>query len=105
MLRQAGIRETFDSPGVSDCRLEEMPSCCVMSDGYRGDTMKEEAMENIIGQIDNRYEAIRVIAREARRINTIIRLSGQEIEEKPTSIAIKRLVEGKVKYEYEEAKK
>jgi DNA-directed RNA polymerase omega subunit len=67
--------------------------------------MKEEAMENIIGQIDNRYEAIRVIAREARRINAIIRLSGQEVEDKPTSIAIKRLVDGKVKYEYEEAKK
>ena len=64
--------------------------------------MHVKAMEKILSQIDNRYEAIRVIAREARRINTIIQMSGEEIEEKPTSIAINRLVEGKVKYKYEE---
>ncbi len=64
--------------------------------------MKKRAMENIVAQINNRYEAIRVLAREARRINTIIRMSGEEIEEKPTTIAIKRLLEGKVKYNYEE---
>lgn len=54
-----------------------------------------------MNKIANRYEAIRVMAKEARRINTVIRLSGEEIEEKPTSIAMKRLVEGKVKFEYE----
>ncbi len=64
--------------------------------------MKKRAMEDIILQIHNRYEAIRVLAREARRINTIIRMSGEEIEDKPTTIAINRLIEGKVKYNYEE---
>jgi len=64
--------------------------------------MKKRAMEDIIVQISNRYEAIRVLAREARRINTIIRMSGEEIEDKPTTIAITRLIEGKVKYNYEE---
>lgn len=64
--------------------------------------MQVKAMEEILQKIDNRYEAIRVLAREARRINNIIRMAPQEIEEKPTSIAVKRLVEGKVKYYYEE---
>lgn len=41
------------------------------------------------------------MAKEARRINMLIHLSGEEIEEKPTSIAIRRLVEGKVKYTYD----
>ncbi len=43
------------------------------------------------------------MAREARRINTLIRMSGEEIEEKPTSIAMKRLVDGKVKFTYANA--
>ena len=64
--------------------------------------METKAMELILEKIDNRYEAIRVIAKEARRINTLIRLSGEEVEEKPTTIAVKRTIDGKVKYSYEE---
>ena len=64
--------------------------------------METEAMEKILETIDNRYEAIRVIAKEARRINTLIRLSGEEFDEKPTTIAINRTIDGKVKYAYEE---
>ena len=64
--------------------------------------METKAMELILKRVDNRYEAIRVIAKEARRINALIRLSGEEIEEKPTTIAIKRMIEGKVKYKYEQ---
>ncbi len=64
--------------------------------------MQTKAMELILERVDNRYEAIRVIAKEARRINALIRLSGEEIEEKPTTIAIKRMIEGKVKYKYEQ---
>jgi DNA-directed RNA polymerase subunit K/omega len=60
------------------------------------------ALERITEVIPNRYEAVRVMAKEARRINTLIRLSGEEIEEKPTSIAMKRLIDGKVKYTYAE---
>jgi DNA-directed RNA polymerase omega subunit len=74
----------------------------VNSVGTGGVEMELEIMEKILDSVSNRYEAIRVIAREARRVNTLIRLSGEEIEDKPTSIAIRRLVEGKVKYEYEE---
>jgi DNA-directed RNA polymerase subunit K/omega len=64
--------------------------------------METKAMELILEKIDNRYEAIRVIAKEARRINTLIRLSGEEVEEKPTTIAVKRTIDGKVKYSYEQ---
>jgi DNA-directed RNA polymerase subunit K/omega len=64
--------------------------------------METESMEKILEKIDNRYEAIRVIAKEARRINTLIRLSGEEFEEKPTTIAVGRTIDGKVKYTYEE---
>ena len=59
-------------------------------------------LERILDVIPNRYEAVRIMAREARRINTLIRLSGEEIEEKPTTIAMKRLIDGKVKYTYAE---
>ncbi|MBN1884091.1 MAG: DNA-directed RNA polymerase subunit omega [Candidatus Krumholzibacteriota bacterium] len=58
------------------------------------------ALEKVLDRIPNRYEAIRVIAKEARRINTIIRLSGEEIEMKPTTIAMNRLIDGKVKFAY-----
>ena len=64
--------------------------------------METASMEKILETIDNRYEAIRVIAKEARRVNTLIRLSGEEFDEKPTTIAINRMIEGKVKYQYEE---
>lgn len=59
-------------------------------------------MEKILKVIENRYEAIRVMAKEARRVNTLIRLSPEEVEDKPTTIAMNRVIDGKVKYEYEE---
>ena len=59
-------------------------------------------MEKLLNQIANRYEAVRVMAKEARRINRIIKAAGEEIEDKPTSIAMRRMVEGKVKYSYEQ---
>ncbi len=61
-------------------------------------------MEKILGQVSNRYEAIRIAAKEARRVNALIKLSGEEIEEKPTTIALRRMIEGKVKYAYAEPK-
>ncbi len=64
--------------------------------------MDLSSMERILEVIPNRYEAVRVMAKEARRINLLIHLAGEEIEEKPTTIAIKRLIDGKVKYAYEE---
>ena len=59
-------------------------------------------MERILKEIPNRYEAIRVMAKEARRVNRLIRKASEEFEEKPTSIAMQRVIDGKVKFEYEE---
>ena len=63
--------------------------------------MRTNNMEDITRNVDNRYEAVRVLSKEARRINDAIKFAEGEIEEKPTTIAINRLVEGKVKFDYE----
>lgn len=57
-------------------------------------------MEDVIAVIPNKYEAVRVMAREARRINSIIIRSETEVQEKPTMMALERVLEGKVKYHY-----
>lgn len=58
-------------------------------------------IDKLTGVIPNKYEAVRVIAKEARRINSLlIRGAGGEIDEKPTMMALRRLLEGKVKHDY-----
>ncbi len=53
--------------------------------------------------VENKYEAVRVMAKEARRINALLIRGAQgEIDKKPTSIALRRLLENKVKYDYVE---
>ena len=59
-------------------------------------------MEKILDIIPNRYEAVRVMAKEARRINQILVSAGEEIEEKPTTVAMRRVIGGKVKFAYEQ---
>ncbi len=62
-------------------------------------------IEKITAVIENKYEAIRVIAREARRINALLIRGEGEIEEKPTMMALQRVLDNKVKYEYVELDK
>ena len=64
--------------------------------------MRINNMEDITKNVDNRYEAVRILSKEARRINDAIRFAEEEIEEKPTTIAINLRIEGKVKFGYEE---
>lgn len=64
--------------------------------------MDVKLMEEMLHKVDNRYEGVMVVAEEAARINAIIRMTGEEISEKPTTIALRRVAEGKVKYKYEE---
>jgi len=60
-------------------------------------------IEKITKHIDNRYEAVRVMAKEARRLNAlIIRGAQADADFKPTSAAVQRVIEQKVKYEYVE---
>jgi len=60
-------------------------------------------IEEIMKKVDNRYEAVRVIAREARRLNALV-IRGAEVDPdfKPTSTAMRRLIEDKVQYEFVE---
>ena len=44
----------------------------------------------------NRYKAVLMASQEARFINDQIRLDILEVPEKPTSLALKRLFEGRV---------
>jgi len=64
--------------------------------------MDVKLMEDMLDKVDNRYEGVMLVAEEATRINAIIRMTGEEISEKPTTIALRRVAEGKVKYKYEE---
>ena len=53
--------------------------------------------------IPNKYEAVRVMAKEARRINDlIVRGAPGDIDKKPTSMALKRLLGQKIKYDFVE---
>jgi DNA-directed RNA polymerase subunit K/omega len=60
-------------------------------------------IEKITARISNRYEAVRVMAKEARRLNSlIIRGAQADADFKPTSAAVNRVIDDKVKYEYVE---
>ena len=60
-------------------------------------------IEKITEKVPNRYEAVRVMAKEARRLNSlIIRGAEADADFKPTSAAVQRLVGDRVKYEYVE---
>jgi len=64
--------------------------------------MKTEVVliEKVMAVIPNKYEAIRVAAKEARRINSLLIHGAGELEEKPTMLAVQRLLENKVKFDY-----
>ena len=51
--------------------------------------------------VPNKYEAIRVTAKEARRINSVLIRGGQgDVDEKPTVMALYRMMDAKVKYQF-----
>lgn len=57
-------------------------------------------IERLTSVITNKYEAVRVIAKEARRINALLIRSGGEMDEKPTIMALRRVLDRKVKFDY-----
>ncbi len=60
-------------------------------------------IEKLTEVISNKYEAVRVIAKEARRINSLLIRGAQvEVEEKPTIMALRRVLDKRVKYDYVE---
>ena len=68
--------------------------------------MKKVVMiDGLTEVLDNKYEAVRVMAKEARRINSLL-IRGAHIEGdlKPTSVAMQRFLDKKVKFDYVEGK-
>jgi DNA-directed RNA polymerase omega subunit len=58
-------------------------------------------IDKLTGVIPNKYEAVRVIAKEARRINALLVHGAQgELEEKPTVMALHRVLDNKIKFKY-----
>ncbi len=62
--------------------------------------MEVVLIEKLTAVISNKYEAVRVVAKEARRINSLLIRGAQAIDEKPTMIAMRRVLESKVKFDY-----
>jgi DNA-directed RNA polymerase omega subunit len=60
-------------------------------------------IDRLTDVIPNKYEAVRVIAKEARRINALLIRGAQgETEEKPTMMALHRVLDNKIKYKMAE---
>lgn len=54
--------------------------------------------QKVIARIPNKFEAITVAALEARRLNERARMFGVALPGKITTLAVSRLIEGKVEY-------
>lgn len=60
-------------------------------------------IEKITDRIENRYEAVRVMAKEARRLNSlVIRGADVDADFKPTTTGMDRLIEGRIEYRFVE---
>ncbi|MBI4720489.1 MAG: DNA-directed RNA polymerase subunit omega [Chitinivibrionia bacterium] len=58
-------------------------------------------IDKLTGIMPNKYEAVRIMAKEARRINSImLRSEHADADAKPTNMAIQRMLDNKIKYEY-----
>lgn len=58
-------------------------------------------IQKITDRIENRYEAVRVMAKEARRLNALV-IRGAEVDSdfKPTTEGMNRLIEGRIEYRF-----
>lgn len=64
--------------------------------------MEVVLIEKLTAVISNKYEAVRVVAKEARRINSLLIRGAQAVDEKPTMMAMRRVMDAKVKFDYVE---
>lgn len=53
-------------------------------------------MKDLLAQVDSRYELVNVVACRARQISSEAEQKGMSLEEKPVSIAIREVAEGKL---------
>lgn len=53
-------------------------------------------MPELLKQVNSRYLLVNVIAKRAREISALAEEEGEPLDEKPVSIAIKEIAEGKI---------
>ena len=54
------------------------------------------AMKDLLDKVPSRYELVNVVARRARSIAREAEIEGQPLQEKPVSIAIQEVAEGRL---------
>ena len=54
------------------------------------------AMKDLLAQVPSRYELVNVVACRARQIATEAEMAGEPLDDKPVSIAIREIAEGKL---------
>ena len=57
------------------------------------------AMKDLLKHVSSRYELVNVVACRARRIAREAELEGEPLQEKPVSIAIQEVADGKLEVE------
>ena len=60
------------------------------------------AMKDLLEKVPSRYELVNVVACQARRIAREAELEGEPLAEKPVSIAIQAVADGKLEKKTEE---
>lgn len=57
------------------------------------------AMKTLLEQVPSRYELVNVVACRARQIATEAEMAGEPLDDKPVTIAIREVADGKVPVE------
>lgn len=60
------------------------------------------AMSDLLKNVNSRYLLVNVIARRARQISIEAEMSHEPLEDKPVTIAIREVADGKLKAELKE---
>ena len=55
-------------------------------------------LHKIVSVVDNKYKAIVLVAKEARRLNVLLKDKADALSEKPTVVAIRKLLKGEIQY-------
>ena len=65
--------------------------------------MLEPPMNKLLEQVPSRYMLVNVVAQRARQVATEAEDAGISLDDKPVTIAIREVAEGKVDHHEEEA--
>lgn len=60
------------------------------------------AMKDLLKKVPSRYQLVNVVAHRARQIASEAEMTGEHLEEKPVSIAIREVAEGKLDSQVQE---